>query len=79
MEKPKFEVFRTARNGKPAVELVVRNASYDDNLEKLLVSLGYTETIDISNRMSIVCTTAEEIDAARNPLKMLFDAKGCFI
>ena len=76
MTSPKFEIARTQKNGKPAVELTVRNAMANKDLQALVESLGYVATPDIANRRSIICTTAAEIDAARNPLVNFFDAKG---
>ena len=73
---PKFEAFLTKKNGKPAVELVVRNATTVPYLDTLTMILGYEPTADIANRRGVVCTTPEEIDAARNPLMGLFDAQG---
>lgn len=72
MNAPKFEMRRTQKGGKPAVELVVRNSMQNPELHALVVSLGYQPTTDIANRRAIVCTTAEEIDAARNPLRKFF-------
>lgn len=76
MNAPKFEVFRTQKDGKPAVELVVRNSMANAELHALVESLGYQPTTDIANRRAIVCTTPAEVDAARNPLVKFFDAKG---
>lgn len=76
MNEAKFEVCRTLVNGKPAVELIVRNSMANTELHSLVESLGYTATQDIANRRSIICTTPAEVDAARNPLVKFFDAKG---
>lgn len=76
MNAPKFEIARTQKDGKPAVELIVRNSRYDADFHALIESLGYEPTVDIANRRSIVCTTAEQIDAARDPLASYFDARG---
>ena len=76
MNTPKIQVIRTQKDGKPAVEIVVRNSMFSAELHALVGSLGYVATPDIANRRAIVCTTAEEIDAARNPLVKFFDAKG---
>lgn len=76
MEKPKFEMFRIQKDGKPAVELVVRNSMYSEELHNLVEELGYKPTVDIRNRCSIVCTSPAEVDAARNPLVKFFDEKG---
>ena len=76
MNNPVFEVCRTQKDGKPAVELVVRNSRKDAALHAIVESLGYQPTVGIANRRAIVCTTAAEIDAARNPLVKFFDAKG---
>lgn len=79
MNAPKIELFRTQANGKPAVEIVVRNSLACPELHSLIVSLGYVATPEIANRRSIICSTPAEIDAARNPLVKFFDAKGNFI
>lgn len=79
MNAPKFEICRTQVNGKPAVELVVRNSLSCPELHAIIDALGYIATPDIANRRSIVCTTPIEVDAARNPLIKFFDAKGNFI
>lgn len=76
MDAPKFEVFKTQKDGKPAVELVVRNAMKSPELQALVESLGYEATPDIANRRRIFCTTPAEVDAARNPIAKFFDAKG---
>jgi hypothetical protein len=76
MNAPKFEAHLVMENGKRAIELVVRNASADADLLALVDSLGYTGTVDISNRRRIVCTTPDEIVAKRDPLAKFFDAKG---
>lgn len=76
MNAPKFEVFRTQKDGKPAAELVVRNSMANAELHALVESLGYLPTTDIANRRAIVCTTAEEINAARDPLVKFFNEKG---
>ena len=55
--------------------MMAKKAIYKD-LQALVESLGYVATPDIANRRSIICTTAAEIDAARNPLVNFFDAKG---
>lgn len=72
-----FSANRIMHAGKPAVELVVRN--YPTSMIPLLEGLGYVVTVDMANRRSIICTTPAEIDAARNPLKDMFDAKGNWI
>lgn len=76
LSKPKFEICRTQKDGKPAVELVVKNSLYSKEFHGLIESLGYKPTEDIANRRSIVCTTPAEVDAARNPLVKFFDTKG---
>ena len=76
MNAPKFEIIRTQKDGKPAVELVVRNSMANDELNELVESLGYHPTIGIANRRAIVCTTPEEVDTARNPLVKFFNPKG---
>lgn len=72
MDAPKFEIFRTQKDGKPAVELVVRNSMANPELHATIEKLGYQPTPDIANRRAIVCTTQAEIDAARDPLRKFF-------
>ena len=76
MNAPKFEVFRTQKEGKPALDLVVRNSLANADRHALGESLGYNPLRHIANRRAIVCTTPEEVDAARNPLVRFFNAKG---
>lgn len=73
---PQFSAHRTAVNSQPAVELVVRNSTYDQALHDLVVRLGYQPTPDIANRRAIICTTPAEVDAAREPLKHFFRSDG---
>ena len=68
-----FEIARTTLNGKPAVELVVRWATAIPAIDALTLSLGYTPTVGISNRRSIICADAASIDAAREPIMPFFD------
>jgi hypothetical protein len=76
MNKPKFQIFKTTLNGKPAAELVVRNATYSEELDELTTKLGYVPTVDMANRRSILVTTKDQAEAARSPLAKYFDAKG---
>lgn len=69
---PKFEIFRTRKNGKPALEVVVRNASSNPLLLAECERLGLTPTIDMSNRRSVIVRTPAELDAIRDPLKKFF-------
>jgi hypothetical protein len=67
MTKPTIELSKLA----PAkFEIIVRNPS--DAMRAELVSLGYTMTVDIAGRWSVVVTSAAELDAARNPLRKYF-------
>lgn len=70
-DKPKIEICRIMQNGKPAVELVVRNATAE--MRPILDDLGILPTPDMANRRGIVCTTPQELDAARNPIIKFFD------
>jgi len=81
MTKPQFAITRTTKDGKPAVELVVRNTTKTEHADfrALLDSLGYGAASGMDNAKRIVCTTPEQIDAARNPIKPYFDAKGFWI
>jgi len=77
MDNPKLQIERITVNGKPAIELIIRNATKD--LRQVLDGLGIKPTADISNRRSIVCATPAELDAARNPLAVFFDRNGEWI
>jgi hypothetical protein len=74
MDNAKLEIRRAVKNGKPAVELVVRNATA--SLRALCDTLGIAPTVGVSNRRAIICSTPAELDAAREPLRALFDAAG---
>lgn len=78
MTNPKFTAARITKDGRPAVELAVRNTTQKDHADfrALLDALGYGPANGIDNARRIVCTTAEEIDAARNPIAKFFDAQG---
>lgn len=76
MEKPTFKAYRIQKDGKPAVELVVRNSLYSKELHETVQNLGYELTVDMRNRRSIVCTSPEEVNTARDPLVKFFDEKG---
>lgn len=74
MTTPTLSINRISHNGKPAIELVVRHATAE--LRPILDGLGILATPDMANRRSIICTTPAELDAARNPLRDLFDDRG---
>jgi hypothetical protein len=61
-------------NGK--ILLVVKNAP--ESLRPVLDGLGIFAD-DMTNRRSILCSNAAELDAARNPLRSYFDAQGNLI
>ena len=75
---PRFTASRVSKDGKPAVELAVRNTTQKDHAElrAVLDTLGYSPASGIDNARRIVCTTAAEIDSARNPIAKFFDAEG---
>ena len=77
MDKPTMSINKTMMSGKPAIELVVRHATAE--LRTILDGLGILPSVDMANRRSIICTTPAELDAARNPLKTMFDDKGNWI
>ena len=77
MDKAKLQILRTQINGQPAVEIVVRNANA--SLRAICDRLGILPTIGISNRRSIICASAAEVEAARAPLRTLFDNDGNYI
>jgi hypothetical protein len=65
---------KVMKDGKPAIRLVVRYAT--PALRIMLDGLGLNPDCTIANCRTIVCATPAELDAARNPLIPLFDAKG---
>lgn len=69
MTKPTIELQKLAP-GK--FEIVVRNAMQNPELHNALVALGYTQSVDVANRMSVIVTSATELDAKRNPLRAFF-------
>ena len=77
MTHPTLSVHRTHYNGKPAVELVICHATAE--LRPILDGLGILPTVDMANRRAKICTTPAELDAARNPLRHLFDDQGNWI
>jgi hypothetical protein len=77
MTTPTLSIHRTCCNGKPAIELVVCNAPAE--LRTILDGLNILPVPDMANRRSIICKTPVELDAARDPLKSMFDAKGNWI
>lgn len=76
--KPQFAIRRIVKDGKPAVEMMVHHTTQQEHAEfrALLDGLGYGPASGMSNTKSIVCTTAAQIDAARNPIAKFFDSKG---
>jgi hypothetical protein len=64
--KTTMQLQRVEKGGKPAIRLVVRNASAE--LRVLLDTLGILPVCDIANCREIICSTPAELDAARNPL-----------
>lgn len=77
MNTPKLEVIKTARNGQPAVELVVRNANAD--LRATLDTMGLVPTVGIANRRSATYTDPTSFEAARSALAPMFDRTGNWI
>ena len=75
-EKPQLTLERVTRNGKTAIRLIVRNATPE--LRPLLDELGILPVCDIASVREIICSSPEELDAARNPLLPLFDGKGAW-
>ena len=73
---PRFAVAKRNKGGKPAVELIIHNATYNQELDALTTHLGYAPTPMLANRRSLICTTPEQIDAARNPIAKFFNARG---
>ena len=75
---PRFAASRVSKDGRPAVELAVRYTTLKNHadLRAVLDTLGYSPASGIDNARRIVCTTAAEIDAARNPIAKFFGADG---
>lgn len=71
---PKLEVLRTNYQGKPAAELVIRNATPE--LRSLCDSLGILPTPDMANRRGLICTNQEALEVARKPFRAFFDNRG---
>jgi hypothetical protein len=69
---PKLEIFRTQKNGKPALEVVVHNARSNPALLAECERPGLAPTVDMSNRRSVFVSTPAELDAIREPLKKFF-------
>ena len=74
MTTPTLRLEKVMKGGKPAIRLVVRYATPE--LRTMLDGLGITPDCTIANYRTIVCASPAELDAARNPLMPLFDAKG---
>lgn len=70
MDKQKLEMRRVQKDGKPAIEMVVRNATAE--MRPVLDGLGILPTPDMANRRSIICATPAELDAARAPILHFF-------
>lgn len=64
----KLSLERIMHNGSPAIMAVIKG-KLDDELRSLVVGLGYTLAVDIANRWELVCETADDLNAARNPLR----------
>ncbi len=67
--KAAFRIERMRWGGKPAIALVVRNAT--PAMFDMLDSLGINPVDDIANLRRKICMTPAELDAARNPLAAL--------
>lgn len=72
MEAAKFEANRTQKNGKPAVEFVVRNSLANPALHAECIRLGMEPTVGISNRRAIICTTPGEVAAIQGAMRPFF-------
>jgi len=72
MTDAKFEANRTQKDGKPAVEFVVRNSMSNPALHAECVRLGIEPTVGIANRRAIVCTTTEEIRSIQSAMRPFF-------
>mgnify|MGYP001183610703 CR=1 FL=1 len=78
MKTTQLVLQRMTIDHKPAIRIIVRNAYLVDGMTRLLNSLGIVPTIDIANQREITCFTADEINAAREPLRKYFDAQGIY-
>lgn len=68
MKPPRMTVARTMVDGVKAIAISVRGP-LDAEMTALLDSLGYELVDDLAAVRRIVCTTPEQIDAARYPLR----------
>ena len=71
-----FEARRTAVNGKPAVQLIVRNSLSNPELHAVIDSIGYKPMTGIRNARSIMCFSQAEAVAARDPIVKFFNEDG---
>ena len=71
-----FEARHTAVNGKPAIELIVRNSLSNPELHSVIDSVGYKPMTDIRNARSIMCFSQAEAVAARDPIVKFFNEDG---
>lgn len=74
MNAPIFEICKTEKAGKVALEVVVKNSMANPELHAECLRLGLVATVDVGNRRSIFVTTPAELDAVRNPLRKFFNA-----
>ena len=72
MNAAKFEAHRTQKDGKPAVEFVVRNSMSNPALHAECIRLGVEPSVGISNRRAIICTTPEAIIAIQTAMRPFF-------
>ena len=72
MTQATFEALRTSKNGKPAIEFVVRNSTANPALHAECIRLGMDLTVDIANRRAIICTTKDEITAIQTAMRPFF-------
>lgn len=72
MDAAKFEAKRTQKDGKPAVEFIVRNSMANPALHAECIRLGIDPSVGISNRRAIICTTPAEIEAIQKAMRPFF-------
>jgi hypothetical protein len=76
MSTPKLEIARTSWQGKPAVELIVRNSAAVPGFSEICDLLLIETVPAIANKRARVFTDAVAFEKTRKALSTLFDSKG---
>ena len=67
-----FSATRVSKDGKPAVQFVVRNSLSNPALHAECLRLGMTITVDIANSREIICITNDQITAVQSAMRPFF-------